>query len=257
MKNVNIPPTVQSLMAAELSLDQAAEQMGITRPTVVAYLTAGHLSGGKVRRGTTQWSRKVDQASVDAYLASNGRDRSAKTIKPGVTPPQARGGDGRCPRGNRPFRRRERAGDLGRCGPRMRAHIVTLEESVARSHAASDLQRQADEARSEEIAHLRDALGAFGASPCPESPGVRGDGGGRRRVHQSGLRLLGPSLGQLTGGVAQSRRLLGRRGTLRRPRGSRPTTKRRLRGPPCRSHRGHPAPCRCRGGYRRSPRGRH
>jgi excisionase family DNA binding protein len=146
-------------MSGELSLDQAAEQLGITRPTVVAYLDAGHLDGGKVRRGTTQWSRKVDQASVDAYLAANGRGplrtRSTKVSR---------------------LRKLEEqmAAVLDAIGPsaggsgsatsaevtRMRAHIVTLEESVARSHAAADLQRQADEARSEEIEHLRDALGA-------------------------------------------------------------------------------------------------
>ncbi|MCV7290763.1 helix-turn-helix domain-containing protein [Mycolicibacterium wolinskyi] len=140
----------------ELSTDQAAVRLGISRPTVRKLVRDGALAGRPVQRGT-RFAWRIDEASVVAYLKA--RDSSADARREGkrVTVSQLRDELKRL-RDEVRTRARFDIPDPAESG--LRAELTTLREALVQQRAITDALAAADEARAEVVQHLIAAVTA-------------------------------------------------------------------------------------------------
>jgi len=143
-----------------LSTSQAATMLGTTPPTIRALLAAGTLRGRAVPRGQ-RWRWSIERLTVEAHLSEHGRyDENRVTRRVGrlqeledeVAVLRELVRNGRVDVGADEDVVRERD-DL-------RAAVVSLEEVLARTRVAVELQRDADTERASIVEHLLAAVAA-------------------------------------------------------------------------------------------------
>lgn len=150
-------------MADDLTVNEAAEALGTTAQTVRTLLRNGELAGRKQPRGSRHtWiaSRKA----VDAFLSKHGRFDGERRKKPSrlaqleqtveqLQQQVARlGGTNSTDASNDTDPSAER--------DNLRARVVALEEALAHTRHAAELQRRADDQRAALVEHLLAATAA-------------------------------------------------------------------------------------------------
>lgn len=143
----------------DVSTAEAARRLTTTPPTIRGLLASGELSGRKVARGT-RFAWLIDEASVERYRRRHGpfsrrkRASSPTLLEVAAEVRALREAFERDPArlGGTASTQRERD-DL-------RAKVVTLEDALARTRAAVDLQLRADAERATMVEHLLAAASA-------------------------------------------------------------------------------------------------
>jgi hypothetical protein len=136
-------------MSDEVFTGEAARRLGTTRPTVRSMLVRGDLSGRKERHGSRDYWL-VRSTGIDRYLDLHGkvddrRKRAAGGRRDDVEF-TAEGGPAR-----------SWASELDRLGRErddLRARVVELQDALARTRTAAELQARADVERSVVLEHL-------------------------------------------------------------------------------------------------------
>jgi hypothetical protein len=139
-------------MADGMSAAEAAEALGTTAVTVRKLCERGRLAGTKEPWGSSRFRWAIDPKSVDEFAREGGLrkprrldhrlaalEEDVAVLKGGVVP------------GNQ---------QLAAERDDLRARVVTLEEALVRMRAASELQREAAEARAKVVSHLLAAAAA-------------------------------------------------------------------------------------------------
>lgn len=149
-------------MATFLTTSQAASKLGTSGPTIRLLIEKGELVAERRPRGS-RFSWFIDSDSLDAFLSvhgrydlrgSNGRvtlkllNEKVETIEEQIRQMSR-------PMGEIP---QDSASVHVRHLEDARARIFDLEEALARSHIAEELQREADEVRAEVVGHLLAAM---------------------------------------------------------------------------------------------------
>lgn len=147
-------------MTSVLTVKETAARLGATKPTVGALIRGGTLQATKQARGSLfRWL--VDAQSVESFLNKHGRydDETLHAAKPSLKSMEQRVSVLEQlvrPAGSRDAVTTTRTRELEDA----RARIVNLEEALARSRVAAELQTEADGARAEVIQHLLAATAA-------------------------------------------------------------------------------------------------
>lgn len=149
-------------MATLLTTAEAASRLGTSGPTVRQLIAKGELVAERRPRGS-RFGWLIASESLEVFLATHGRydtqgtnrrvtlkvlNEKVETIEQQVRQMWRPNGENRPDLGAEELRHLEDA----------RARIFDLEEALARSHIAEELQREADEARAEIIGHLLAAV---------------------------------------------------------------------------------------------------
>ena len=138
-------------MADDVSVSEAAERLGTSVVTVRTLIGQGRLVATKA-----PWGRRfrwlVDRDSVE-QLAKAGGVRKPKRLEDRLAALEQEVGALKCARAPDDRELAAERDDL-------RAKVVTLEEALARMRAASELQRQAADARADVVSHLLAATAA-------------------------------------------------------------------------------------------------
>lgn len=141
---------------------EAAGRLGTTKPTVRSLIEAGTLRARKETRGSSfQW--RIDDDSVNSFLAAHGRyDERVRITGPTLKTLNARLSALEDEIHRLSLPQLSMTGEAQPATSRQlddaRARIIDLEEALARSRSSAELQRGADESRSEVIQHLLAAV---------------------------------------------------------------------------------------------------
>jgi hypothetical protein len=141
-------------MADGMSAADAAAALGTTAVTVRKLCERGRLAGTKEPWGSSRFRWAIDPKSVDKFAREGGvrkprrLDDRLAALETDVTALKSE-------RGVAP-------GDQQLSAERddLRARVVTLEEALLRMRAASELQREAADARAKVVSHLLEAAAA-------------------------------------------------------------------------------------------------
>lgn len=135
----------------ELSTNEVALQLGISRPTVRKLWREGLLVGREEPRGATRFSLRIDAASVTAYIdAQGGADRAERQGKR-VTVSQLRD---ELDQLREEFRAQVRTDSPTANTSSLHAEVITLREALVQQRAITDAMAAADHARAEVVQHL-------------------------------------------------------------------------------------------------------
>lgn len=144
-------------MADELTVSQAAKELGTSRQSILNFLSDGALHGKKSPRGVWQISRQ----SVDRFLKQFGRLDGGRRRKSATSALHEE------VRRLRDQLQQVAAAAGGDAVPRLlaerdalRTRVAVLEESLARLREALELQRAVDTERAQVVESLVHALGA-------------------------------------------------------------------------------------------------
>jgi excisionase family DNA binding protein len=150
-------------MADGVSTTDAAERLGTTRPTIRSLLERGVLAGTQMPRGGKRTAWIVDSDSLDEFVARHGRfdQKTQQRTGPRLAKLEAdvaalRAILSEASIGGPGFERDA----IARERDDLRARVVTLEEALARSRTAAELQRRAEAARAQSVEHLLAAVAA-------------------------------------------------------------------------------------------------
>lgn len=153
-------------MSRSVTASEAARLLGTSKPTVIALIANGHLQATRQPRGKLSiW--RIDERSVKRWLHEHGRYDE-----------QSRGGRSRLAKLEAEvLALREEVRVIASAAPPtegvnrttskegrerddLRAHVVSLEEALARVHLVAELQRDADVERAAVIGRLLEAVAA-------------------------------------------------------------------------------------------------
>jgi excisionase family DNA binding protein len=146
-------------MADTISTREAAQRLQASEPTVRLLLKTGELRGFKETRGK-RFAWHVETESAEAYLAANGPFRGVRRA--------SKGRMARVEKEIASLRAVVEAGLPADAGldrlqqdrDDLRAHVVTLSESVARGRTVAELHARAETERADINRHLLAALAA-------------------------------------------------------------------------------------------------
>ncbi len=143
----------------------AARRLQTSKPTILALLAKGQLSGTPQPRGT-RFSWRVDEGSLERFLAHHGPyDGRRKTVSRRLEEIEAQLSSlSEAVRGLQAAPKStlepQSAEEIGRDRDGLRARVVNLEEALTRAHAVAELQREADGERAAVVEHLLAAAAA-------------------------------------------------------------------------------------------------
>jgi len=138
-----------------MTTTQAAGVLGTTPPTIRALIRAKKLCASRESRGSSfHWF--IDKESVQKFLATHGRYDEVPLARPSLKSLEARLSalESREPSSFSAPKSRRGESDTARQLANARARIVNLEEALVRSHASTELLREAEESRAEVVQHL-------------------------------------------------------------------------------------------------------
>jgi excisionase family DNA binding protein len=142
----------------ELTTDQAARRLGVSRPTVRKWLDDGVIEGRTELRGQRgRFSWRISEASVNAYLEATSADDLPGWKRKRITVSQLRGEVEQLRKEVQTLvdSRAERVGDVS-----LRTEVTTLREALMQQRALADAMHAADQARAVVVQHLLAALEA-------------------------------------------------------------------------------------------------
>lgn len=148
--------TLEPVADQELSTNEVALRLGVSRPTVRKLLRAGLLVGREEPRGATRFSLRIDEESVAAYLEAQGGTDGSRRQGKRVTVSQLRDELNQL---REEIRTHVKTGgstaDSG-----LHAEVLALREAVLQQRAITDAIAAADQARAEVVRHLLAAVTA-------------------------------------------------------------------------------------------------
>jgi excisionase family DNA binding protein len=141
----------------ELSSTQAAQRLGVTRPTVRKLLADGLITGQPEGRGGGRFRWRISADSVESYLAKRNEGNRARRQGKRISVAQLRDE-------LQELRGEVRALAAASTGSHdaavLRAEVTTLREALLQQRIIADALKAADQARAEVIAHLLAAVAA-------------------------------------------------------------------------------------------------
>jgi excisionase family DNA binding protein len=145
------------MAGSELSTNEAALRLGVSRPTVRKLLAQGAISGRTEQRGT-RFIWRISEGSVASYLERHSASDAERRKRNRLTVSQLRDELDRLRNEVRNLAKSSISGED--VSGDLRAEVTALREALMQQRAIADALNAADQARAEMVQHLLAAVAA-------------------------------------------------------------------------------------------------